>query len=374
MSTHDHTGLQLFSTVTEGGRLELSLRAVPVAALGDGDVLIRVEATPINPSDLGLLLGVADTSQLLVEGDVTSAPIPPRLLRMVAARSGKPMPVGNEGAGTVIAAGASAAAQALLGKTVSLAGGQMYAQFKIAKARDCMLLPDGMTAAEGASSFVNPLTTLGMIGTMRREGFTALIHTAAASNLGQMLVKLTQAEGIELVNIVRNADQAAMLRAIGATHVVDSTAPDFVANLTAAISATGAFLAFDAIGGGRLASQILQAMEAAAVARDPAFSVYGSTQKKQVYIYGGLDTAPTELTRGFGMSWNVGGWLLTPYLMSAGAEEVARIRQYVVDHLKDIFASHYTARITLQQVLQPDMIARFNKRATGEKYLIVPNP
>lgn len=373
MATHDHTGLQLFSTVTEAGRLELSLRAVPVAALGDGDVLIRVEATPINPSDLGLLLGVADTSQLMVEGDVTSAPIPPRLLRMVAARSGKPMPVGNEGAGTVIAAGESAAAQALLGKTVSLAGGQMYAQYKIAKARDCMLLPDGTTAEEGASSFVNPLTTLGMIGTMRREGFTALIHTAAASNLGQMLVKLTQAEGIELVNIVRNADQAAMLRAIGATHVVDSTAPDFVANLTAAITATGAFLAFDAIGGGRLASQILQAMEAAAVARDPAFSVYGSTQKKQVYIYGGLDTAPTELTRGFGMSWNVGGWLLTPYLQSAGAEEVARIRQYVVDHLKDIFASHYTARITLQQVLQPDMIARFNKRATGEKYLIVPN-
>ncbi len=373
MATHDHTGLQLFSTVTEGGRLELSLRPVPVAALGDGDVLIRVEATPINPSDLGLLLGVADTSQLTVEGDVTSAPIPPRLLRMVAARSGKPMPVGNEGAGTVVAAGESAAAQALIGKTVSLAGGQMYAQFKVAKARDCMLLPDGMTAEEGASSFVNPLTTLGMIGTMRREGFSAIIHTAAASNLGQMLVKLTQAEGVELVNIVRNADQAAMLRAIGATHVVDSTAPDFVANLTAAITATGAFLAFDAIGGGRLASQILQAMEAAAVARDPSFSVYGSTQKKQVYIYGGLDTAPTELTRGFGMSWNVGGWLLTPYLQSAGAEEVARIRQYVVDHLKDIFASHYTARITLQQVLQPDMIARFNKRATGEKYLIVPN-
>ncbi len=373
MATHDGTGLQLFSTVTESGRLELSLKSVPVPERGEGEVLIRIEATPINPSDLGLLLGVADTTQLTVEGDVTSAPIPPRLLRMVTARVGKPMPVGNEGAGTVIAAGTSGAAQALLGKKVSLAGGQMYAQYKIAKARDCMLLPDDTSAEQGASSFVNPLTTLGMIGTMRREGFEAIVHTAAASNLGQMLVKLTKAEGIALVNIVRSADQAELLRSIGATHVVDSSSPDFVADLTAAITATGAFLAFDAIGGGRLASQILQAMEAAAVARDPGFSVYGSTQKKQVYIYGGLDTAPTELTRGFGMSWGVGGWLLTPYLQSAGPEEVARIRHYVVDHLKDIFASHYTARITLQEVLQPEVIARFNKRATGEKYLIVPN-
>lgn len=373
MATQADTGLQLFSTVTDAGRLELSLKHVPVPAPGDDDVIIRIEATPINPSDLGLLLGVADTSQLSVEGDVTSAPIPPKLLRMVAARQGKPMPVGNEGAGRVVAAGASPAAQALLGKTVSLAGGQMYAQYKLARARDCMLLPDGMSAEQGASSFVNPLTTLGMIGTMRREGFEALIHTAAASNLGQMLVKLTQAEGIALVNIVRSPAQADLLRSIGAKHVVDSTAPDFVAALTAAITETGAFLAFDAIGGGRLANQILQAMEAAAVARDPGFSVYGSTQKKQVYIYGGLDTGPTELTRGFGMAWGVGGWLLTPYLQAAGPQEVARIRQYVVDHLKDIFASHYTARITLREVLQPDNIARYNKRATGEKFLITPN-
>lgn len=367
------SGLQLFSTVTDDDRLELSLKTVPVTPPGDDEVVIRIEATPINPSDLGLLLGAADTTQLSVEGDVTSAPIPPQLVRMVASRKGTPMPVGNEGAGTVIAAGASDAAQALLGRTVSLAGGQMYAQFRTAKARDCMVLPEGIRAEQGASSFVNPLTTLGMIGTMRNEGFTALVHTAAASNLGQMLVKLTQAEGIDLVAIVRSADQAALLRGIGAKHVVDSTAPDFLADLTAAIRETGAFLAFDAVGGGRLANQILQAMEAAAVQRAPGFSVYGSTQKKQVYIYGGLSTAPTELTRGFGMAWGVGGWLLTPYLQAAGPQEVARMRQYVTDHLHDIFASNYTASISLREVLQPAMIARYNKRATGEKFLIDPS-
>lgn len=367
------TGLQLFSTVTEDGRLTLSLKPVPVAAPGEDEVVIRIEATPINPSDLGLLLGVADTSQLSVEGDETSAPIPPKFERAVAARRGIPMPVGNEGAGTVVAAGSAPDAQALLGRTVSLAGGQMYAQYKKARARDCILLPEGVTAAEGASSFVNPLTTLGMIGTMRKEGYEALVHTAAASNLGQMLVKLTAAEGIALVNIVRSAEQAALLRSIGATHVVDSTAPDFVKDLTAAIKETGAFLAFDAIGGGRLASQILQAMEAAAVQRNPGFSVYGSTQKKQVYIYGGLDMAPTELTRGFGMAWGVGGWLLTPYLMAAGQEEAGRMRRYVVDNIRGIFASGYTAKISLRDVLKPEHILRYNKRATGEKFLIDPS-
>lgn len=367
------TGLQLFSTVTEDGRLTLSLTPVPVAAPGEDEVVIRIEATPINPSDLGLLLGVADTSQLSVEGDETSAPIPPKFERAVAARRGIPMPVGNEGAGTVVAAGSAPEAQALLGRTVSLAGGQMYAQYKKARARDCILLPEGVTAAEGASSFVNPLTTLGMIGTMRKEGYEALVHTAAASNLGQMLVKLTAAEGVALVNIVRSAEQAALLRSIGATHVVDSTAPDFVKDLTAAIKETGAFLAFDAIGGGRLASQILQAMEAAAVQRNPGFSVYGSTQKKQVYIYGGLDMAPTELTRGFGMAWSVGGWLLTPYLMAAGHEEAGRMRRYVVDNIRGIFASGYTAKISLRDVLKPEHILRYNKRATGEKFLIDPS-
>jgi NADPH:quinone reductase-like Zn-dependent oxidoreductase len=372
MTTPD-TGLQLFSTVTDDGRLELSLKPVPVPQPVEDEVIVRVEATPINPSDLGLLIGVADTSQLSVEGGVTSAPIPPQLARMVASRKGVAMPVGNEGAGTVVAAGPAEAAQALLGKVVSLAGGQMYAQFKKARARDCIQLPDGVSAEEGASSFVNPLTALGMIGTMRREGFEALVHTAAASNLGQMLVKLCQAEGIELVNIVRSPEQAALLRSIGAKHVVDSTSPDFARDLTAAIKETKSFLAFDAIGGGRTANQILQSMEQAAVALNPGFSVYGSTQKKQVYIYGMLDAAPTELTRSYGMAWGVGGWLLTPYLMSAGYEEAGRMRKYVVDNIRGIFASKYTATISLSDVLKPEHIARYNKRATGEKFLINPS-
>jgi len=367
------SGLQLFSTVTDGFRLELSLAPVPVPAPVDDQVLIRVEATPINPSDLGLLIGVADTSQFSLKDGVASAPIPERLQRMALARQGKPMPVGNEGAGVVIAAGPAEAAQALVGKTVCLAGGQMYAQYKLARVRDCIVLPDGVAAWEGASSFVNPLTTLGMIGTMRKEGYEGLVHTAAASNLGQMLVKLCQAESVPLVNIVRSAEQAAILKGIGAKHVVDSTSADFVAELTAAIKETKAFLAFDAIGGGRLASQILQAMEAAAIALTPGFSIYGSTQKKQVYIYGMLDAGPTELTRSYGMAWGVGGWLLTPYLMAAGPEEAGRMRKYVVDNIRTIFASHYTATISLHDVLKPEHIARYSKRATGEKFLINPS-
>lgn len=370
-ASRPETGLQLFSTVTDEGRIELSLRPVPVPQPGDDEVIIRVEASPINPSDLGLLLSVADATQLTTANGVTSAPIPLHLQRLVAARKGTPLPIGNEGAGTVIEAGAAPAAQALLGKTVSLAGGQMYAQYRRAKAQDCLELPAGVSAEAGASSFVNPMTTLGMIGTMRKEGFSGLVHTAAASNLGQMLVKLTQAEGIPLVNIVRSEAQAALLRGIGATHVVDSTADGFLAALSHAIEQTGAFLAFDAIGGGRLAGQILQAMETAA-GRDKPYNVYGTTQKKQVYIYGGLNTGPTELTRSFGFSWNVGGWLLTPYLQAAGGTEIARMRQFVRDHIRDIFASTYTARISLHDVLNPAMIAKFYQRATGEKYLITP--
>ncbi|MGC8531313.1 MAG: hypothetical protein ACP5M1_04670 [Acidiphilium sp.] len=369
--TLPETGLQIFSTVTEAGRIELSIRPVPVPQPADDEVIIRVEATPINPSDLGLLLSVADITQLTTEGGITSAPIPPHLQRLVAARRGTALPIGNEGAGTVVAAGASAAAQALLGKIVSLAGGQMYAQYRRAKAQDCLELPAGVSAEAGASSFVNPMTALGMIGTMRKQGFTGLVHTAAASNLGQMLVKLTQAEAIPLVNIVRSDAQAALLRGIGATHVIDSTAEDFPAALAQAIEQTGAYLAFDAIGGGRLAQHILQAMETAA-GRGKPYNVYGTTQNKQVYIYGSLNTGPTEIARSFGFSWNVGGWLLTPYLQAAGGAEIARMRQFIRDHLHDIFASHYTAHITLHDVLDPAIIAKFAQRATGAKYLINP--
>ncbi|HET6970651.1 MAG TPA: zinc-binding dehydrogenase, partial [Phenylobacterium sp.] len=335
------------------------------------------EASPINPSDLGLLLGPADLSTAKASGSadrpVLSAQVPARLMRMVAARLDESLPVGNEGAGTVVAAGPDPAAQALLGKTVAFVGGAMYAQYRTAKAADVLPLPAGATAVDGASCFVNPLTALGMVETMRREGHTALVHTAAASNLGQMLNKVCLKDGVQLVNIVRNAAQAKILTDIGAKHVLDSTAPDFMEALTDALEATGATLAFDAIGGGKLVSQILTAMEAAANRKGGGYSRYGSAVHKQVYIYGGLDTGPTELVRSYGMAWGVGGWLLTPFLMKAGPAEVQRLRQRVADELKTTFASHYTAEISLAETLKPEVIARYNAKTTGEKFLINPN-
>jgi NADPH:quinone reductase-like Zn-dependent oxidoreductase len=299
------------------------------------------------------------------------APIPEALRRAMAPRAGQSLPVGNEGAGEVIKAGANA--QNLLGKTVAILGGAMYAQYRTMKAADCLPLPAGTTAAEGASCFINPLTALGMIETMRREGHTALVHTAAASNLGQMLNKICLKDGIQLVNIVRNAEQTKILRDIGAAHVVDSSKPSFMDDLVAALTDTGATIAFDAIGGGRLAGQILTAMEVAAVRKMKEFSRYGSTTYKQVYIYGMLDTGPTELNRAFGMAWGVGGWLLTPFLMKIGPAEVGKLRQRVANEIKITFASHYTKTISLAEALSADAIAVYNKKSTGEKYLINPN-
>jgi NADPH2:quinone reductase len=366
------TAKQLFSTVTADGRLELALRTVPVTAPGDDEVLIRVDAAPINPSDLGVMLTVADSNAFEAGDNAASAIIPEAMRRHVAARQGISIPIGNEGAGLVVAAGSSPAAQALLGKTVALAGGGMYATYRTAKAVACMIVPEGTSAEEGASSFVNPLTALSMIGTMRLDGYKALIHTAAASNLGQMLVKLCLAEGVELVNIVRSAEQVALLQSLGAKYVVDSSQPDFMKALTEAIAETQAFLAFDAIGGGRLAGQILTAMEAAALKTQKANGPYGSTQYKQVYLYGGLNTAPTEITRGFGMSWGIGGYLLTYFLQRVGQEETTKLRDRVARELKTTFASAYTSRITLEQAIEPATIAAYNRRATGAKYLITP--
>jgi NADPH:quinone reductase-like Zn-dependent oxidoreductase len=370
-------GLQLRSLVKKSGELELSLASVAVPDPAPDEVVVRVEAAPINPSDLGLLLGPADMTTARASGTaerpVITAAIPERFMRAVAARADESMPVGNEGAGVVVKAGASDAAQALMGKTVAILGGATYAQYRTVKAVDCLLLKPGTTAAEGASAFVNPLTTLGMIGTMRAEGHTALVHTAAASNLGQMLSKLCVEEGIALVNIVRSPEQEAILRGIGAVHVCNSTAPDFMADLTRALVETGATLAFDAIGGGRLAGQILTAMEIAANQRATTYSRYGSTVYKQVYIYGGLDTGPTELNRAYGMAWGLGGWLLTPFMMKIGPAEGQKLRERVAAEIKTTFASHYTSTITLAEALQPDIIAAYNRRATGEKYLITPN-
>ncbi len=374
--TRPTTGRQLRSLVTPEGRLELSLATAEVPEPGPEDVLIRVEAAPVNPSDLGLLLAAADLGTAEASGTaqspVLTAEIPARALGALAGRLGQSLPVGNEGAGTVIASGASEAARALVGRTVAVAGGGMYAEYRLAPAAQCLEIPDGTAAAEGASSFVNPLTALGMVETMRREGHTALVHTAAASNLGQMLNRICIEEGVALVNIVRRPEQEELLRAAGATWVCNSTGPGFADDLVRALVATSATLAFDAVGGGRLAGQILGAMEAAANATATEYSRYGSTIHKQVYIYGGLDRGPTELTRNFGMAWGLGGWLLTPFLQAVGPQAARTLRQRVADGLKTTFASTYTQEVSLADALQLDVLLAYAKQATGSKYLIRP--
>jgi NADPH:quinone reductase-like Zn-dependent oxidoreductase len=373
----DNTGLELRSLIKKSGELEISLANVPIPDPAADEVLVRVEASPINPSDLGLLVGAADMTTAKASGGsdapVVTAKVPEGAMKAMAGRLDESMAVGNEGAGVVIKGGASEAAQALLGKTVAMIGGAMYAQYRCLKARDVLPLPAGTTPAEGASCFVNPLTSLGMVETMRREGHKALVHTAAASNLGQMLNKICLKDVIDLVNIVRSAEQADILRKLGAKHVVDSSTPTFMDDLTNALVETGATLAFDAIGGGRLAGQILSGMESAANKTAKVYSRYGSSVHKQVYIYGALDTRPTELVRNFGMAWGIGGWLLFPFLMKIGATDSARLRQRVVDELKTTFASHYTKVVSLQEALQLDHLAAYGRRATGEKYLINPN-
>jgi NADPH2:quinone reductase len=283
------------------------------------------------------------------------------------------MPVGNEGAGVVVEAGSSAAAQALLGKTVAVLGGAMYSQFRCVKAEQCLVLPAGTTAAEGASCFVNPLTALGMVETMRREGHTALVHTAAASNLGQMLNRVCLKDGIGLVNIVRKPEQEALLRASGARHVCNSDSPTFAADLTEALVETGATIAFDAIGGGKLAGQILSAMEAALNRKAKEYSRYGSTTHKQVYLYGSLDIAPTQVNRNFGMAWGIGGWLLFPFLQRIGAAAAQTLRERVAAELKTTFASAYAGELSLAEALSLAAITQYGPRSTGAKVLINPN-
>ena len=368
--------LQLRSLITAGGELQLSLRQAKIPEPASDEVLIRVLASPINPSDLRLLLGPADLSTARAGGTPDSptltAKVPAELMKSFAARVDQSMTVGNEGAGVVVKAGADA--QQLLGKTVAVLAGGMYAQYRIAKADACLMLPEGTTAAEGASCFINPLTALGMVETMRREHHTALVHTAAASNLGQMLNRICQKDGIALVNIVRSAGQADTLRKLGARHVCDSTSPSFMDELTDAISQTGATLAFDAIGGGKLANQILICMEAAINRNSTTYNRYGSPVHKQVYTYGVLDTRPIEIDRtDVGMAWGVGGWLLTWFLEKIGPQATQKLRERIAAELRTTFASRYTAEISLVEALQPAVIEAYNRRATGEKYLINPN-
>jgi NADPH2:quinone reductase len=369
--------LQIRSLVRANGELELSLHDDPIPEPQAHEVVIRVEASPLNPSDLGLLFGAADMATAKASGTaerpVVTATVPERARGAMAARLDESMPVGNEGAGVVVKAGSSPAAQALLGKTVAAIGGAMYSQYRALAAAQCMELPAGTTPAEGASCFVNPLTSLSMVETMRMEGHKALVHTAAASNLGQMLNKICQKDGIALVNIVRKQEQEDLLRGLGAKYVCNASAPTFLEDLTQALVETGATLAFDATGGGKLAGQILGCMEAAINRSAKEYSRYGSTTHKQVYIYGGLDRSPTEFVRNFGMAWGMGGWLLFPFLGKLGDEGTKRLKARVVAELKTTFASRYTREVSLHEMLQLDAIGVYAKQATGEKFLLNPN-
>jgi len=368
--------LQMLSTVTPEGELRMELAEKPLPVPKADEVLVRVEATPINPSDQGVMFGWATMAEATSTGEgaatVLSAPVSAHGIAVMKARIGQALPVGNEGAGTVVAAGDDPAAQALIGKTVAFLGGGMYGQYRCAPAAMVMPLLPKHTAKDGASCFVNPLTALSMVETMRLEDHTALVHTAAASNLGQMLNLICQADGVELVNIVRRDEQAAILRELGAKHICNSSSDTFMADLTDAIHATGATLAFDATGGGKLASDILSAMEAAAARTPGAYSIYGSIKHKQVYLYGGLDTSPTVLNRGYGMAWGVGGWLLPNFLAKVGPDVGNRLRMRVLTELKTTFASHYTDELSLSEALQVENVARYEAKKTGEKYLICP--
>ncbi|MHB2167589.1 zinc-binding dehydrogenase [Alsobacter sp. R-9] len=367
-------GLELRTLITQDGQLRISLEAVTIGDPGPGEIVVRVEAAPINPSDLALLLGPADPATMAAGGTAGQpmllAQVAPQHLGAVRGRIGQPMPAGNEGAGTVITAGPDVAD--LVGRKVGMWGGGMYATVRKIAARDCIVLPDGVEAREGASLFVNPLTALGFVETMRMEGHSAIVHTAAASNLGQMLVRICKADGIPLVNVVRSQAQVDLLRSIGAQHVVDTSKPDFDARLDEALTATGATLGFDAVGGGELASRILNAMEAVAVRSMPTYNRYGSTVPKQVYIYGLLDPSPLVLRRGFGFAWSVGGWLLPNFLQKAGRDVAARMRQRVVDEIRTTFASHYTRTVGLADMLAPDVMAAAQRKSTGEKILVDP--
>ncbi len=372
----ENVSKQIRSKVTKEGKLLIYVESTAMPEPKEDEVLIRIEASPINPSDLGLLIGPADVSSMSVSGEgenaVVTMDIPEGLMRMLETRLDQSLPVGNEGGGVVVKAG-SKDLEDLVGKTVGVAGGSMYSQYRCVNAASCFVMHEGVTSAESASCFVNPLTALGMVETMRLENHSALVHTAAASNLGQMLIKICLDEDVPLVNIVRKEEHVEKLNSLGAKFVCNSSKDTFIQDLVNALVETGATIGFDATGGGKLAGQILTAMEVAANQTATDYNRYGSNTFKQVYIYGGLDRSPTTLNRAFGFSWSLGGWLLTPFIGRIGPERFEELKQKVADEIKTTFASHYTKEISLEEVLQPDNINIYSKQATGEKYLVNPN-
>jgi len=370
---------EIRSNVTSDGNIEISIASVDKPTPQENEVLIKVGASPINPSDLGLLISfAADLSTLNVSGTgdqtVASMKIHEGLMKTMTPRLDQSMTVGNEGGGIIEDAGEGA--KELIGKTVGVAGGAMYSQYRCLPASSCLVMKDGTTPAEAASSFVNPLTALGFLETMRLENHSAIVHTAAASNLGQMLVKICKDDSVPLVNIVRKNEQVELLKNLGAEHVCNTSEPNFMASLVDALVATGATLGFDATGGGnegKLAGQILSAMEIAANKTAKEYSRYGSDTYKQVYIYGGLDQSPTILNRSFGMQWGLGGWLLTPMIGRIGMENFQLMRERVANEITTTFASHYTQEVSFEEMLQPEIIRAYAKQATGEKYLVSPH-
>jgi NADPH2:quinone reductase len=370
---------EIRSKVTSEGNIELSITQAELPIPSADEVLIKVEAAPINPSDLGLLLSfAADLSSITTSGSedeiVTSMKIHPALMGSMKPRLNQSMQAGNEGAGIIIDAGENA--KELIGKTVGLAGGAMYSQYRCVPAASCLVMDEGTSSAEAASSFVNPLTALSFVETMKMENHTALVHTAAASNLGQMLVKICKDDGIPLVNIVRKSEQVDLLKNLGAEYICNTSDESFMDDLVNALVTTGATLGFDATGGGNngeLPGQILSAMEIAANKTAKEYSRYGSDTYKQVYIYGGLDQSPTVLKRAYGMSWGLGGWLLTPMIGRIGMEKFGQMRMRVAKEIKTTFASSYAEEISFEEMLQPETIKSYAKQATGKKYLVNPH-
>ena len=370
---------EIRSEITSEGKLNLSIVTSDVPTPGDDDVLIKVEASPINPSDLGLLISfAADLDSISSQGSgedmVTTMGIHPGLMQSMKPRIDKSMKVGNEGGGVIVDAGKNV--KNLIGKTVGVAGGAMYSQYRCLPAMSCLVMNEGTTSVEAASSFVNPLTALGFTETMKLENHTALVHTAAASNLGQMLVKICLADDIPLVNIVRKEEHVELLKKLGAKYICNTSDENFMKNLIDCLVETGATLGFDATGGGnegKLAGQILSAMEVAANKNATEYSRYGSDTYKQVYIYGGLDPTPTVLNRSFGLSWGLGGWLLTPFIGRVGTEKFQEMRERVAKEITTTFASSYTKEVSLEEMLEPDAIKTYAKQATGTKYLVTPH-
>ena len=369
---------EIRSTVTGDGNVEISIAKVGIPTPADDEVLIEIYAAPINPSDLALLTTFGgDVSNIKVSGSgdntIASMSVHPAVMRSMKSRVGQSMPVGNEGAGVVVDAGINA--KSLIGKTVGLAGGAMYSQYKCAPAVNCLVMGDGIAPSEAASSFVNPMTALSFVETMKMENHSAIVHTAAASNLGQMLVKVCKSENIPLVNIVRKEEQVDILKNIGAKYICNTNESDFMESLVGALTETGATLGFDATGGGNngeLAGQILAAMEVAANNASGEYSRYGSETYKQVYIYGGLDPSPTILKRSYGMSWGLGGWLLTPMLGKIGMEKFQEMRARISKEIKTTFASEYSQEISFEEMLQPEIINSYVKQKTGSKFLVNP--